>query len=86
MAGVPNYWMNETSGVLRSAVEAYLRGRTMTPMQIEALRTYLRQWIMGPWWPSDRLDELRQGVDDLTSRQAISGWLAKADKLGIDPL
>lgn len=41
----PGYWMNETSGVLRPAVEAYLNGTEMTPGQIVAMRGYLRQWV-----------------------------------------
>lgn len=40
---VPGFWMNETSGVLRPAVEAYLRREPMTPNQIAAMRAYLRQ-------------------------------------------
>jgi hypothetical protein len=32
----PGYWMHETSGVLRPAVEAYLRDEPMTEAQIEA--------------------------------------------------
>lgn len=46
----PGYWMDETSGVLRPAVEAYLHGRDMTPEEIVAMRAYLRQWIMATTW------------------------------------
>lgn len=83
----PGYWMNETSGVLRPAVEAYLRGHAMTEDQIAALRTYLRQWITrGAWAPTDGLALLRAGVDELRSRQDISEWLEIALDEGIDPL
>lgn len=83
---IPGFWMHETSGVLRPAVEAYLAGGEMTPAQIAALRAYLRQWIAAPWAPGPALAALREGVDGLTSRPAIAAWLAWALREGIDPL
>jgi hypothetical protein len=74
--------MNETSGVLRPAVEAYLKHDEMTPAEIAAMRAYLRQWIAG----FHGVPELKEGVDKLTSRQAIAQWLDRALDLGIDPL
>jgi hypothetical protein len=96
MIGGPGYWMNETSGVLRSAVEAYLRHDDPLPeAHVAALRAYLRQWVMSPVWDqnphateTDReiLAELRHGVDRLLTREAIDLWLYEADAFGIDPL
>ncbi len=34
----PNFWMYETSGVLRPAVGAYLKGKSMTAKDIGAIR------------------------------------------------
>jgi hypothetical protein len=79
-----NYWMNETSGVLKPAVMAYLKGGELTAPQIAALRAYLRQWIMAGDWIGAGL--LRDDVDRLASRGEISAWLARALELGIDPL
>ena len=95
MTDLPGYWMHETSGVLRPAVEAYSAGGKMTPEQIVAMRAYLRQWIGSPRWDenphateSDRekLETLRRFIDTLTSRQAIEVWLSSAIKMGMDPL
>ena len=36
----PGYWMNEMSGALRPAVEAYLHDEPMTARQIAAFRAY----------------------------------------------
>lgn len=83
---VPGYWMHETSGVLRPAVEAYLFGDAMTPEQIAALRAYLRQWIEAPGFRGFVVDELRRTLDGLTTRQAITAWLHLADDAGVDPL
>lgn len=94
-AAGPGYWMHETSGVLRPAVETFLAGGPLSPAQIAALRAYLRQWIMAPVWDGnpfagleDRaaLAELRDTVDDLATREAIARWLGYAADEGIDPL
>jgi len=91
----PGYWMNETSGVLRPAVEAYLAGGPMTPEQIAAMRAYLRQWVNSPVWDANphagteaklSLADLRTDIDHLVTRAAISIWIGRADALGLDPL
>ena len=84
-AGVPGYWMNETSGVLRPAIEAYLAASDMKPEHIVAMRAYLRQWINGDFrgW---RIAELRREVELLTNRSEIDRWLSHAADMGVDPL
>jgi hypothetical protein len=83
----PGYWMNETSGVLRPAIEAYLQRDELTPAEIAAIRAYLRQWIdKGAWDGDPTVETLKRSVDGLTSRQAIDQWLSKALAAGIDPL
>jgi hypothetical protein len=84
---MPGYWMYETSGVLRPAVEAFIGHRPMTDDQIAAMRGYLRQWINdGDWRGEMALENLRGAIDQLTSREAISAWLELAERIGIDPL
>jgi DNA transposition AAA+ family ATPase len=72
--------------VLRPAIDAYLNGRSMTQDQIAAMRAYIRQWIDDPTWAGERVVELRQGVDGLTTRAKIKAWLDLAEEEGIDPL
>lgn len=95
MRGTPGYWMHETSGVLRPAIEAYLHGRPLTGEDVATLRAYLRQWIMAPAWDANpfadreagvQLARLRQRVDGLDCRRAIRAWLDDAVLLGLDPL
>jgi hypothetical protein len=76
--------MNETSGVLRPAVMAYLEGRPMTVEQIAAMRAYLRQWISDPVWKGAA--DLREDIDQLDNRAKIRSWLRRAEEIGIDPL
>jgi hypothetical protein len=92
---MPQYWMYETSGVLRAAVEAYVQDRPLHIHHLLALRAYLRQWITSPVWDwnphateTDReiLAELRDAIERLQTRQAIELWLYDAVALGMDPL
>lgn len=82
----PRYWMHETSGVLRPAVQAYLQGDELTGDQVATLRAYLRQWINAPDWKGRQIHLLRMDIDELTDRDAIGQWLARAAEIGIDPL
>jgi hypothetical protein len=91
----PGFWMHETSGVLRPAIEAYLHGELMTGKQIAAMRAYLRQWINAPEWDQnphagheDRawLASMRLACDALLSRAAIALWIDQATEQGMDPL
>jgi hypothetical protein len=85
MAETPGFWMHETGGTLKPAVEAYLFGQLMTPAHIEAMREYLRQWIAADW-RGPGIPELRAGIDGLTSRASIDRWLHLAADRDIDPL
>jgi hypothetical protein len=82
----PGFWMYETSGVLRPAIAAYLEGDELTPIEIAAIRAYLRQWADAPGFQGADVEELRASVDSLTNRQAIKRWLDNAGHAGIDPL
>ena len=86
MTDMPRFWMNEQTGVLRPAVEAYVTGGPMSVEQIAAMRAYLRQFIAATCWVGPRVGELRGMIDGLTSRKAITVWLVIAIAEGIDPL
>ena len=91
----PGYWMYETSGVLRPAVEAYIRREPLGAEQIAAMRGYLRQWIGAEVWdhnPHATKDErewlayMRLRIDELTTRCAVDDWIEDAVGMGMDPL
>lgn len=82
----PGYWPNETTGVLRPAVEAYLAGGAMTVSQIAAMRAYVRQWVNAPGFAGAEVDRLRGEVDSIVDRPSLAAWLDRAIAAGIDPL
>lgn len=88
------YWMFETTGVLRPAVEAYLFTRTpLAEPHVAALRAYFRQWIELFEPPpeaseADRriIERLRAMVDSVVDRNTINIWVMQAADVGADPL
>lgn len=87
--------MNETSGVLRAAVEAYLDGRDLNPEDVAALRAYCRQWIYFPVWDQNPhanfedyvwLSMMRADVELLIDRATITNWMHRAANAGLDLL
>ena len=83
---IPGYWLNETGGRLRPAVEAYLKGWPMTSQQISAMRLYCAQWIMAPGFRGPEVEALRKVVHHIGSRVTLAAWLAMAEEAGCDPL
>jgi len=86
MDDAPGYWMYEQSGVLIPVVQAYLSDHPLTLKEIATMRAYLRQWISAPGFIGPDIDDLRERVDGLTSREAIADWIADAVSAGADPL
>jgi hypothetical protein len=41
----PRFWMEETTGALGDAVDAYMAGERLSAEQLDAIKTYLRQFI-----------------------------------------
>ena len=82
----PGYRMRRTGGLLRRAVEAYLRGGEMTPTGLMALQAYLKRSIPAPNWRGEGVEGLRERVEDLDTREKLEAWLYDALNIGIDPL
>jgi hypothetical protein len=88
----PNYWRNETSGILAAAVENYLNNRYVSPNDIRYLRAYCVQWVNSSAWdlnPSGtgkELRELRESAAGIRSVQQLDKWLRAATDAGMDPL
>jgi hypothetical protein len=96
-AGIPHYWMYETSGELKAAIHAYLNymgDPKLSPMSdrhIALIREYFRQWINAPAYSLAEGFEaekaaLRESVGAIATAKDIDRWLNQAAEIGIDPL
>ena len=81
---MPGFWRNETSGVLRPAVERYLNRKTK-PEDIPIMRAYVRQWVAGDF-RGEGIAELRASVDEIINLETLDAWINRAIDAGIDPL
>ena len=52
----PGYWQNETSGVLRLAVERYLSQWKLSREEVSTMRAYFRQWINAPGFTGEGVE------------------------------
>jgi hypothetical protein len=82
----PNYWMNETTGVLRPVIEKYLRGDALDGAECATMRAYCRQWIMADGFVGEDVMALRREVHTLTNNAAVRTWMEKAFEANVDPL
>jgi hypothetical protein len=90
----PKYWMYESSGVLKPAVEKYLNGKWLTRAELGAMKAYLRQWVDSPSWDlspvteDDRteLQSLRLRVADIHTAGDMQEAIDVMIELGMDPL
>lgn len=85
----PGYWMFETGGELRPAVERFIRGQHLSLRDIKLIRAYCCQWVGAPVWADNAagdLERLRELARVLTNREAIEAWVQLAEDFGMDPL
>ena len=46
--GLPLYWLRELSGQMAEVVEKYLNGYSMTPAEVNIIRSYVLHWAEAP--------------------------------------
>src|SRR5262245_26040162 len=89
--GLPHYWPNEKTGVLRAAVGAYLEREEVHPLFL----AYLEYVIHAPCWAKNpaadasyhaSLARLRHQIRLAHTPAEVAAWLERALDLGIDPL
>lgn len=96
--GGPLRWQDDVTGVLPSAVKAFLDEglghKRCTPEQVELVRDYCEYYINAPCWQlGEETDPYhiaflagREHVKTLKSVKELSVWIRSALDLGIDPL
>ncbi len=79
----PRFWMNQEVGLLHFALLAYVDGEPLRADQIGLLRAYFAEWADGDF---HGVDDLRERIKTLATREDVDSWLEAAMDLGIDPL
>lgn len=89
--GLPFYWRDEASGMLKDAIEQYIywaaRQSSTKPneIQFDLIKKYLRYWIEAPCWkgPTKKLVQQLKSVNRV---EELEGWLSNCLEHGLDPL
>jgi len=76
--GRPLYWRDEQSGHLRAAVEKLLHHESLAPSELDLLRGYVAQWVLG----IQRLGHMKLPDYQDTPREAWLEPLASAQDAG----
>ncbi len=91
--GVPLYWMDEESGAMREAVQAFLYWAVRLPgqprpsqEQLALLRDYFAHWINAPGWAGKEVEKLRADIQSASTAEELLQWQERAESEGIDPL
>lgn len=83
----PKFWMNESSGILKPVIEAYVNGKELTDKQIALMRAYLYQWVAAPVWiQTAALEILKLRVAAIKTNDDLRTAISKAVEMNIDPL
>ncbi len=88
--GVPLYWMNEETGKMRAAVQAFLQdgmgGATMSLEHFNLLQAYLVYVVEAPCWKGIPVAEIVEAIDKATNAKELSAVIHRCLDFGIDPL
>lgn len=69
---MPNYWLNEQSGILKEAVEAFFSDEDMSSEDIEILKAYISQWLEPPMLiPANERVRLKDELSQITTKKGL---------------
>jgi hypothetical protein len=82
----PRFWMEEQSGLLKEAVETYMRSEPLSPAQVEVLQMYLRQYLERAVLASDaNRDKLLARIAKLRKTSDIERFADDLAEWGVEP-
>ena len=85
VAKPPRFWMEEQTGVLEDAVEAYMEGDRLTVDQLRALKIYLKQFIeRAPLAGDAKVHLLVQRLDRLRTTREIEDFADELAEFGAE--
>ena len=85
VAKPPRFWMEEQTGVLEDAVEAYMEGDRLTTDQLRAIKIYLKQFIeRAPLAGDAKVHLLVQRLDRLRTTREIEDFADELAEFGAE--
>jgi hypothetical protein len=85
VATPPRFWMEEQTGVLEDAVQAYMEGDRLTADQLRALKTYLKQFVeRAPLTGDAKVNLLLQRLDRLRTTREIEDFADELAEFGAE--
>ncbi len=81
----PRFWMEEQTGVLEDAVEAYMAGERLTERQLTVLKVYLKQFIQrAPLAGEANVPRLLTQIDKLKTTRDVENFADEAAEYGAE--
>jgi hypothetical protein len=85
VAKVPRFWMEEQTGVLEEAVDAYFNGAHLTPRQLAVIKVYLKQFVeRAPLAGDAKVHLLVQQIDRIKTTHDIENFADDAAGFGAE--
>ncbi len=85
VAKPPRFWMEEQTGVLEDAVEAYMAGERLTSNQLRVLKIYLRQFVeRAPLAGEAKIRLLLQRLDRLKTTREVEDFADELAEYGAE--
>lgn len=83
VAKPPHFWMEEQTGALEDAVEAYIAGERLTPQQFRVLKIYLKQFVeRAPLAGDAKVHLLVQRIERLKTNRDLEDFADELAEFG----
>ncbi|NJN17721.1 MAG: hypothetical protein HC822_16325 [Oscillochloris sp.] len=82
----PRFWMEETTGALREAIEVYMRAEPLDRQQLDVLKIYVRQFIERALMSDERQRKRFLGrVDTFRNIKDLESLADDLSEVGVEP-
>jgi hypothetical protein len=82
----PHFWMSEQTGRLAEAVELYINGDPLTPVALDLIKQYLRQYLERAVMTGDaKRNLLLSKLAGLRSSREIERFADELAEIGVEP-
>ena len=85
VAKPPRFWMEEQTGVLEDAVQAYMEGERLKSNQLRAIKSYLKQFVeRAPLAGDAKVHLLQQRIDRIKTTRDVEAFADELAEYGAE--